>query len=261
MATTKNRLLSVTYWVAFVLLSAFFCFLVILTRILTFPFDRNAKIANTISCGWGIIAIHMNPIWSLKVEGRKKIRWKEAYVYVVNHQSYFDIMVLYTILRPYKYLAKESLKKIPAIGLGMIFNQYIFVKRGDRKSRGEALRKCREWLKRGVSIAIFPEGTRSKNGQLQNFHSGAFRIAIEEGVPIVPVIIKGTRDILPRSSFLLGGRANISLKVQDPVPTKDYSMDQVEELKQKIHAQMKEEIMGNSEVSIEKADIPSPDSV
>ena len=241
-----KKMFSVLYWIGFIFVSTFFCLSVLITRIFTFPFDRYAKIANTVSCGWGVTSIFINPNWRLKIKGRKNIKWKGTYVIVANHQSYFDVMVLYTLLRPYKYLAKDSLKKVPVIGLGMALNQYIFVKREDRKSRAYALRKCKEWLENGVSIAIFPEGTRSPNGQLQPFHTGAFRMAIEAGVPIVPVVIKGTRGILPKHSFLLGGKTEIQVLVQDPVPTKDYNISQAKELKQKVHDQMNQELLRNS---------------
>ena len=125
----------------------------------------------------------------------------------------------------------------------MSLNRYIPIQRNSLKNRGAALQECQKWLQRGTSIMIFPEGTRSKTGEMRNFHSGAFRLAIEEKINLVPIAITGTGDILQKHSFLLGpGKIFIKIKVLPPIDASQYDKHQIEELKERAYQGISHEI-------------------
>lgn len=135
----------------------------------------------------------------------------------------------------------------------MSLNRYIPIQRDSLKNRVAALQDCRKWLRRGVSIMIFPEGTRSETREMRIFHSGAFRLAIEEKIHLVPIAITGTSDILQKHSFLLGpGKIFIKIKVLPPIDASQYDPHQIEELKERAYQEISHEIQDSSKT------IPEP---
>jgi 1-acyl-sn-glycerol-3-phosphate acyltransferase len=169
-----------------------------LILVLTLPFDRNRAVAGRFLRLVGVAVAKTFPPWRLKVEGRFPDR--RAYVVVANHQSMLDILLLSHIPREMKWIAKESLFKLPWVGWMLRMSGDIAVRRGDAESGGEALGRARAYLGRGMSVMIFPEGTRSAKGTLLPFKSGAFRLAIEAGVPILPIAVSGTAHGMPKNS-------------------------------------------------------------
>ena len=115
-----------------------------------------------------------------------------------NHQSQVDILVLFTLFRHFKWVAKSEAFQIPFIGWNMSLNRYIKLRRGDSGSAAAMLRVCRDNLSAGSSVAIFPEGTRSRDGRLRPFKHGAFSLAVDAGVPVVPIVVDGERMLVPR---------------------------------------------------------------
>src|SRR5262249_19571888 len=110
----------------------------------------------------------------------------------------------------------------PFVGWNMMINQYVLIKRGDMKSIKEMMQVCRNWLKRGASILMFPEGTRSEDGELQDFRDGSFRLAAECGVPIVPVVVDGTHDILAKHGQKIQYTGDITVKVLKPIDPREF---------------------------------------
>jgi 1-acyl-sn-glycerol-3-phosphate acyltransferase len=161
---------------------------------------------------------------------------------VANHLSFFDILLLFTLFRPFKWLGKDTFLKIPVMGWVMRLNRYVSVNRKSMSSRGAAYEACREWLRKGVPVVFFPEGTRSPTGEMLPFRSGAFRLAVEEKLPLIPIVLRGTRDILPKKSFVLSGRAQMSLEVLPPVSGEQVANEDVEQLKHRIREEMKERL-------------------
>jgi 1-acyl-sn-glycerol-3-phosphate acyltransferase len=121
----------------------------------------------------------------------------KAYVYVSNHQSFMDILSMYFLGRSFKWVSKASIKKIPIIGWAMGLTGHVFLQREDRRSQMKTIRECIDKLKSGASMFFFPEGTRSKTGQLGEFKKGAFSIARKANVGMVPVTIMGTAELMP----------------------------------------------------------------
>ena len=166
--------------------------------------------------------IYTNPGWRCKYEGRDNIDPNKTYVLVANHQSYWDILVLYGLYKPFKFVSKESIFNMPFVGQNMYFNQYVKIKRGDMKSIKEMMNTCKAWLNRGASILLFPEGTRSEDGEIQKFRDGAFRLAVDCNVPVIPVVINGTFPIISKKSSSLNFRSDITVKVLPPVNPEDF---------------------------------------
>lgn len=227
-----------TYWVLLFVWS-FLCFLFTFCLFLfTFPFDRKGFIPHMCSCSWAKVALAMNPFWKFHIEGRKKIKWGKPYILVANHQSNFDIFIMYQLFRPFKWIAKKEILKYPFVGWGMQMNRYVYFDRKDRRARAKVIEQCRDWLQKGVPVFFFPEGTRSKSGEMQKFKVGAFQLAIQENLPITPIAIQGTRDILGKNKLLLSTKANIRVKILDPIPVDDYTPDQVNDLIEKTRGRI-----------------------
>ncbi|BDG04102.1 lysophospholipid acyltransferase family protein [Anaeromyxobacter oryzae] len=162
----------------------------------TAPFDRNRVVAGRFLRIVGVLITKTFPPWRLTVDGR----WpgKGPYVVVANHQSMLDILLLSHIRKEMKWVAKEELFKIPWIGWMLRMTGDIAVRRGDPESGGEALARAKAYLARGMSVMMFPEGTRSTKGTMLPFKSGAFRLAIEAGVPVLPIAVSGTAHGMPK---------------------------------------------------------------
>jgi 1-acyl-sn-glycerol-3-phosphate acyltransferase len=167
-----------------------------LLLVLTYPFDRNRVVAGRFLRFVGNGISRCFPPWHLDIQGR----WPEGgpFVIVANHQSILDILMLARLPREMKWVAKESLFKIPWAGWMLRMAGDIAIRRGDAESGGEALGKAKAYLARGMSVMIFPEGTRSAKGTLLPFKSGAFRLAIDAGVPVLPIAVHGTAHGMPK---------------------------------------------------------------
>jgi 1-acyl-sn-glycerol-3-phosphate acyltransferase len=111
---------------------------------------------------------------------------------------------------------------VPFVGWNMFLNQYVFLQRGDLKSIKEMMQACRDWIMKGSSIMLFPEGTRSPDGNLQTFRDGAFKLSLDCNVPLVPVVIDGTSDLCTKGSLVLNFRGKVKIRVLPPFDPKDY---------------------------------------
>lgn len=202
--------------------SAFFVTIAALVCLFTAPFDRNRRLLHLYASAWGMVYIYTNPFWRVKYEGREHIDPSRTYVLVANHQSYWDILILYGLYKPFKFVSKESIFKMPFIGFNMILNQYVKIERGNLSSIKLMMATCKDWLNRGASILLFPEGTRSEDGEIHNFRDGAFRLAVDCNVPVVPVVIDGTFDVISKKSKRLNFKADMTVRVLPPVDPNDF---------------------------------------
>jgi 1-acyl-sn-glycerol-3-phosphate acyltransferase len=153
----------------------------------------------------------------VRVEGARAVDRSQPYVIIANHQSFADILVLYATYLPFKWVSKSTVFNVPFIGWHMYLNRYVSLVRGDKASVEKMAADCKRWLARGVSVLIFPEGTRSKDGRLGPFKPGAFRIAREAGVKILPVVVEGTATTLPKHGIVIRGRSRCRVRVLPPV--------------------------------------------
>lgn len=230
-------LLSYLYIAYFYASSAILVWISATLTVLTAPFDRNRKLVHMFSCWWGYHYIAINPFWKCTFEGLHNIDPNKTYVLASNHLSYWDIMVLYGLFKPFKWVSKESIFKIPFIGWNMSFNQYVKLARGDLKSIKAMMADCRNWLNQGASIMIFPEGTRSETGELQEFRDGPFKLACDCNVPVVPIVITGTNKVLPKGSFILNFTQKISVTVLPAVEPAQFQ-NKARAMREHVRAEM-----------------------
>ncbi len=181
---------------------------------------------------WASIASFLTPM-RVTVEGAEHAQRNRSYVVASNHQSMFDILVIYGWLKlDLKWVMKAELRKIPAIGIGCEKAGHIFVERRNPKKAAQAITDALARLGEGIGILFFPEGTRSPDGRLLPFKKGAFRTAIDQKLPLLPVTVIGTRDILPaRTLHLFPGKAR--MVIHPPIETAGMGVDQLDALMQR----------------------------
>lgn len=179
-----------------------------------------------------------SPLWSFTTDGEPPDDIHDrAYVVVANHQSNADPFLLANLRWDMRWIAKEELARWPVAGWAFRWGGDIFFKRGHRPSIVKMMRACRETLDHGLSLMIFPEGTRSRDGALLPFKSGAFSLAIEKQVPVLPVVLHGTRNCIPRGSPWLG-KARAHARVLEPFSTEGLTAHDVDELTERVRARM-----------------------
>jgi len=211
------RAFSIAYWVFVVATMPVFFTVALLVFLLTVAFDRRRVLLHLYSCFWASFYVYANPLWRSRVVGREKLPWRGAAVVVANHLSLVDILVLYGLYRPFKWVSKAELFRVPIVGWNMVINDYVRLTRGDRDSIRAMMEHCRAHLARGAPVLLFPEGTRSQDGRLQAFKDGAFRLALDAGVPVIPVAIHGTHETVPKHGLVLRQRMRGRVKVLPPL--------------------------------------------
>jgi 1-acyl-sn-glycerol-3-phosphate acyltransferase len=205
------------WWITFSLVCAVMFLGATVCFVLTVPFDRRRVLQHLYSCFWAQIMFYLTPFWRLDIEGRDKLPWRGPAVLVSNHESLGDILVLFGLYRPFKWVSKAEVFKAPFLGWNMHFNGYVPLVRGDKDSIKEMMRRCHAWLERGAPILMFPEGTRSPDGEVKAFKDGAFRLSLEAGCPLYPIVLTGTADTLPKHGLLVKPDARCRVRVLDPI--------------------------------------------
>jgi 1-acyl-sn-glycerol-3-phosphate acyltransferase len=166
----------------------------------------------------------------VNVSGSENIKANDSYIVIANHQSYFDVFLIYGWLGlDIRWVMKKELRKIPGLGFGSEKVGHIFLDRSNKRAALESLENAKKKLVNGTSVVIFPEGTRSETGQPGEFKRGAFKLAIDFGLPILPVTVINTRKILPANSFqLMPGKAKMVIhKPIDISPYNDGTMNEL----------------------------------
>ncbi len=191
--------------------------------LVTIPFDKKRVVLHRYTCFCLGFWAYIMPFWRIKVEGREKIKKDTRYVIVANHQSQLDILMTAMLFSHFKWVSKAEILKIPILGWQMALNKYITIKRGYVNSIAKMMNDCEDALKTGSSVLLFPEGARSETGEIQTFRPGAFILAENQQVPVLPVVIYGTKDALPKRTLFSFGIHNIVIKVLDETPVSQMS--------------------------------------
>jgi len=197
------------------------------------------RFARRMSRGWNNNILRIGGV-SVSVIGGEKINRKERYVFVSNHQSALDIPIIYTGLgEQISFIAKKELFMIPIFGWGMWAVGHISIDRGNaRKAHASIANAVRKLNKENVSLILFPEGTRSKDGKVLDFKTASFTLAIQAGVKLVPVAIKGAIDCLPpKSNRIVPGR--VILEIGDPIETEELKGKSKGEICSRVHDTIK----------------------
>lgn len=231
-------LISTVTWASIIVLIILLFFVVAFLAIITLPFDRKRKLAHRQCYWWSRAVIALNPYWDLKVSGLENIDPDKTYVVVANHLSLADIVVLYRTCMQFKWVAKESLFKLPFVGWSLSLTKHIKLARGKAESIRKVYKEAIRWLRDDMSVLFFPEGTRSETGQMNEFQSGAFKLAIKEKKYILPISIKGTSEAIPKGSWIFKTKASAELKVLPAVDTKDFKPADFAQLRDIVRGKM-----------------------
>jgi 1-acyl-sn-glycerol-3-phosphate acyltransferase len=228
-------LASVFVWACIVLVTAVFPFIMFPVFLVSLPFDRTGAWSHWVGARWGRTIVRLVPGWHVRVEGTERLR-RGPFVIIANHQSQVDILVTFFLDHHFKWLSKRSVFNIPGLGWMMWMCRYIPVVRGDKRSAIRCLDTSADWIRRGVSVIFFPEGTRSPDGRLQPFKGGAFRVAAQTGAPVLPVLILGTRACLPRDSLRFGRHGSFRVVIGEPIPSTGASAARADEFAVRAYA-------------------------
>lgn len=208
----------------------------------TLPFDwRRRRVAHILSRMWGWGICHLGSGWRIRVRGREYVRNKhrgEGYVVVANHQHLLDIPVIYSVI-PFnmKWVSKREIYRMPFVGLVLRMNGDVAIDRGGTASTKRMVSRCGQYLHRGVSVAIFPEGTRNKTGRMGVFKEGAMRVALEAGCGILPVVIDGTGDAFKEGKLRAPHRFRV--QILPPISARQVvDIGNVKELRERLFARM-----------------------
>ena len=231
-----NRIVSIGY-IAFVALSSpFFYVIALAVWLCTVWFDRRLVLLHMFTSLWAVVYLWAMPARTVTVRGRHKIRKGACYIAVSNHLSQLDILVAFRLFFPFKWVSKTEVFKLPFIGWNMVLNRYIKLKRGDKASVEKMMAACEKAISMGSSVYFFPEGSRSKSGELKPFKPGAFILAHKMKMPILAIAISGTQNALPKHSLNFQGRHDIGIDVLGEIPYeafKDLTVEKTAEMVQK----------------------------
>ena len=199
----------------------------------TYPFDRQGKVIHRFAGFWGRVALAACGV-RVKVEGLENVRGEGPYVFMSNHQGSYDIFSLMAHLPfQFKWLAKKEIFSIPILGWAMTAAGYISIDREGTRDTVEAMNEAARKIYNGMSVVIFPEGSRSPDGTIQPFKKGGFSLAIKAKVPIVPMAISGSREVMPRGR-LEAASGEIRIRVDPPIATENCSVKDREKLMERV---------------------------
>ncbi|MEX0893923.1 MAG: lysophospholipid acyltransferase family protein [Gemmatimonadota bacterium] len=234
-----RRVLSALLWAAYLVLVIVLTPVLAVIFICTAPFDPGRYTVGLWFRRGARLAVAMNPLWSFRTSGVRVTDPRRPYVAVSNHESYADIFLISHLPWEMKWLSKDAVFRIPFMGWMMRMAGDIHVVREDRRSRMQALQGVHDRLQKRVSVMIMPEGTRTPSGRMLPFRDGAFRAAVEAGVPILPMAVAGTREAMAKGSLLFN-RAVAEVRVLEPVPTEGLTLEDVPALRERVRAMIEQ---------------------
>jgi len=235
-----RSIISILIWIAGSILTILLFFGVLIATVLFFPFDRKKKIGHALCYWWAEAIIGLNPYWNLEVKGLENIDRRKTYVIVANHQSLGDIVVLYKIRMQFKWVAKETLFRLPFLGWNLSLIKHVKLTRGEFGSIRRIYHQIIKWLRSDMSVLFFPEGSRSDTDEMNKFQSGAFKLAIKEKKPILPIRIEGTRGAIPKGSWVFKTNVSGVITILPPIKTDGLKIGECENLRDVVFATLSE---------------------
>lgn len=230
-----RSLVSAVIWAVIALLVLLWLPLLTLVFVATAPFDAGRYKAGRCFRSAAVAAVKLIPFWEFRTEGVAIEDPRRPYVAVANHESFADIFLLSHLPWEMKWLSKESIFRLPIMGWMMRMAGDIAVRRMEKGSRRQAVDQIHDRLDKKVTVMILPEGTRSPDGELLPFRNGAFKIAIERQLPILPIAVAGTREAMAKHSLRFN-RARAIARVLEPVETAGLTMGDVTEVRDRVRA-------------------------
>ena len=207
---------------------------VTISVLLTFSGDGSAWMARKL---WAPVVLWAAGV-RIQADPLPPLRPGQPYIFMANHQSFFDVAAAYfAIDHPFRYVAKRSLVYVPVLGWYLLMSGHILIDRGNRRRAFHSLRRAGDKIAKGISILIFPEGTRSPDGGIRAFKKGPFLLALMAQVPIVPVAIEGSRRVLAKGSARIVPGV-IRIRLGEPIPTQGLGSDDREALMKTVHERL-----------------------
>jgi 1-acyl-sn-glycerol-3-phosphate acyltransferase len=234
-----KRIASAILWLLILVVATLWLPLLAVIYVLTVPRDPGRYTVGRWFRRAAMVAVGLNPFWRFRVSGVHIPDPRRPYVAVSNHESYADIFLISHVPWEMKWLSKAEVFRIPVMGWMMRMAGDIGVHRGRATSRAEALEGMRDRLRKNVSIMIFPEGTRSPTHEMLPFRDGAFRVAIEQGVPVLPMAVAGTRHAMARGSLVFN-RARAEVRVLEPIGTAGMTTKDLPALKAEVRRRIEQ---------------------
>ena len=197
------------------------------------PFDKGRYLTGYTFRRLCVLHQWLNPLWKFHTSGELPKNKRNPYVMVSNHESFVDMLLISHLKIEMKWLSKETILKIPLVGWMMKMSGDVSLVRGDPSSGAAALKVCETWLDRKMSVMIFPEGTRSLDGEIRAFKDGAFRLAITTGTPILPMAVHGTRSALRKHDWRMGN-TKAEVRVLEPISTEGMTEEDIPVLRERV---------------------------
>ncbi len=236
----KKAMLSLIYYLFLIVLCTTLILLSAIALVLCYPFDKGRRVVHELSRVAVRIFFGAPPFWHFRIEGVEQVDRKGCYVIVLNHQSMSDIPALYFVPLNFRWVSKREVFKIPFFGQLLHLHGDICINRGKAaEAMEQLLRDGKRWITRGASVAIFPEGTRSKDGEIHRFKHGAFELARQAEVPILPVVLDGT-DTLVNHNRTFHWRNTVHVRVLTPISREEVLSTDPKEMAERVHDQMVE---------------------
>ncbi len=227
-----RTVLSIWFWFTFGLGVIIWLPMMAIVRVVTAPWDKGRYWTGFLFRKLPVVHNYINPLWTFRVSGKLPDDPRHPYIVVSNHESFVDILLISHLPFEMKWLSKVEMFKIPVVGWLMTLANDIKLTRGEISSATDAMKQCADRLDKKVSVLIFAEGTRSLTGELGKFKNGAFRLAIETGVPILPVAVHGCRTALRSKDWRLG-YSTAEVRVLDPIDVTGLTMKDIYSLRDK----------------------------
>lgn len=233
---------SVVIWIVSVLLTILLFLVESILTVLLFPFDKYRKVNHCQCYWWSESIININPFWKVVLKGRENLQKDKIYIIVANHTSLADIVVLYKLRTQFKWVAKQSLFNIPFIGWCLRLTKHIRLSRGAYSSIKQVYKDASVWLKRGISVLFFPEGTRSGSTKLNAFQNGAFKLAIKERVPVLPVSIHWTENPIKKGDWRFAPKVVCTIEIHPSIDTSGMKPADFELLRDKAYNEIESRV-------------------
>lgn len=206
--------------------------------VICYPFDKKRFVVHKISKWLTDSFFGFGLVMKRKVEGIENLDPKGTYVMVLNHNSMVDILSIYNLPLVFKWVSKKEVYRMPIVGRLLLAHGDIVINRASTKEAMQLVHtRGKEWLAKEASVAIFPEGTRSKDGEIHNFKAGAFILAKDAEVPILPIVLDGT-DRVFRKGFFMNWSNRITIKILPPISKEDVVERPIKEVMAEVHDSM-----------------------
>lgn len=233
--TVARSVISVWSWFVLGVVIIVWTPMVFVVWVVTLPFDKGHYAAGYLFRKLTVAHQVLNPLWKFHTSGTNITDPRRPYVVIANHESFVDILLISHLPWEMKWLSKETFFKFPLVGWMMQMAGDIRLVRGQKDSVIAAMAACKDRLDKKVSVMIFPEGTRTRDGNLQPFKDGAFRLAIENQVPILPLAVHGAYTGLVSGDWRFGV-TDAEVRVLAPIETEGLTLDNLTDLKHRAHA-------------------------